>query len=58
MTQTKDRILRRIQEKAAEEAEDLVRELARAVSEEKEAILAGLEFEQWLADTCRECQEP
>lgn len=58
MTQTKDRILRRVQEKAAEEAEDLARELARAASEEKEAILAGLEFEQWLAESCRECQMP
>ena len=48
----KDLILRRIRERAIEEAEHLAGEFARAASEEKEAILAGLEFEKWLAEAC------
>ena len=48
----KDLILRKMRERALEEAEFLAGEFARAASEEKEAILAGLEFEKWLAEAC------
>ncbi len=48
----KDLILRRARDRAIEEAEYLAGEFARAGSEEKEAILAGLEFEKWLAEAC------
>jgi len=34
----------------------LAGEFARAPSEEKEAILAGIEIERWLADSCREAR--
>jgi len=33
----------------------LAKELVYAASEDKEAILAGLEIERWLADACRDC---
>jgi len=48
----KDLALRRIRERALEEARFLAGDFARAASEEKEAILASLEFEQWLAEAC------
>ena len=48
----KDLILRKVRERALEEAGFLAGEFARAASEEKEAILAGLEFEKWLAEAC------
>ena len=48
----KDLILRKMRERALEEAEFLAGEFARAASEEKEAIMAGLEFEKWLAEAC------
>jgi len=53
----KDVILKRIQRQAQVEAERLAGEFARAASEEKEAILAGLEFEKWLAEACREAAD-
>ena len=53
----KDLILRRIRDRARSEAEFLAGEFARAASEEKEAILAGLELEQWLADACDDVLE-
>ena len=48
----KDLILRKARQRALEEAEFLAGEFARAASEEKEAILAALEFEKWLAEAC------
>ena len=48
----KDVILKRVQRRAQAEAEFLAGEFARAASEEKEAILASLEFEKWLAEAC------
>ena len=51
----KRQILRLIQARAEAEAADLAAEFVRATGEEREAILAGLEFERWLAETCREC---
>ena len=52
----KDVILKRIQRQARAEAGRLAGEFARAASEEKEAILAALEFEQWLAEACQEAE--
>ncbi|MBN1489903.1 MAG: hypothetical protein JXA69_08300 [Phycisphaerae bacterium] len=48
----KDVILKRVHRQARAEAEFLAGEFARAASEEKEAILAALEFEKWLAEAC------
>lgn len=48
----KNHILRGIRDRARAEAAHLAGEFARAASEEKETILAGLEFEKWLAESC------
>jgi len=48
----KDLMLERIRQRALEEARFLAGEFARAASEEKEEILAHLEFERWMADSC------
>ena len=49
----KDILIEIIQCKAEQEAAFLAGEFARAASEEKEEILAVLEFEKWLAQSCR-----
>ena len=48
----KNRILREVENRALREARHLAGEFARAASEQREAILAGLEFEKWLAQCC------
>ena len=48
----KDVMLKRIKRQAQAEARHLAGEFARAASEEKEAILAELEYEKWLAEVC------
>lgn len=48
----KDIQLKRIRRQALDEAAFLAGEFARAASEEKENLLAALEFEKWLADAC------
>lgn len=48
----KDIVVGRIRRNALAEAEFLAGEFARAASEEKEDILAALEYEKWLAETC------
>ena len=47
-----DVILVRIQRQAEARARILAGEFARAASQDKEAILAELEFEKWLAEAC------
>jgi hypothetical protein len=58
MDSWKDQRIREIRARAEREAVILAREFVRAASEEREAILAALEEEQWLAQTCRELDEP
>lgn len=53
----KDMILDRILRRSEREAAYLAGEFARAASEEKEQLLAALEIERWLAESCRECLE-
>ncbi|MEN6424617.1 MAG: hypothetical protein ABFE13_04590 [Phycisphaerales bacterium] len=43
-----------IAHRAEEEARHLAGEFLRAASEEKEQILAQLEYQKWLAETCWE----
>ena len=57
MTQWKDRIIRCIEQNARQRAAMLASSYLRARPEEREAITAGIEFERWLADSCRECLE-
>lgn len=54
MTNLKVQILARIEAEARREAAILAGQFARAASEDREAILAALQYEQWLADSCRE----
>lgn len=56
MDTIEDVLLAAVERRAEREARHLAGEFARAASEEKEAILAGLEFERWLAEACRDCQ--
>ena len=58
MDAVKDQILRNIEAEARREAAHLAGEFARAASAEKEQLLAALEFERWLADSCREVTDP
>ena len=51
----KDILLEAIRQRSEREAGRLAGEFARAASEEKEAILAALEIEQWLAESCEVC---
>jgi len=57
MSELRDQMIRLIQYKAEQDAAELAGEFARAASEEKEDILAALEFEKWLAETCAVCLE-
>ena len=51
----KDVLLKAIQHKSEREAARLSSQFAQAASEEKEAILAELELEQWVAQSCEVC---
>ena len=51
----KDEIVRLIGERAEKEAAYLASEFARAASKERENLLAALEYEKWLAETCWLC---
>lgn len=52
----KDVILRGIKERALRRVGRLAGELARAASEDRELLLAGMEFERWLAENCQEAE--
>lgn len=54
MNDVKHQMLADIQAEAEREARILAGEFARAAAEDRDAILAGLEFEQWLAESCGE----
>ena len=51
----KDVLLEAIQRRSEQKVGQLSTELVHAASEEKEAVLAGLEIERWLAESCRDC---
>ena len=57
MSELKDQMIRLIKYKAEQDVAELAGEFARAASEEKEDILAALEFEKWLAESCEFCLE-
>jgi hypothetical protein len=56
MDPSKELLLGVIEARSLREMQELSVALARSTAEEKEAILAGIEFEQWLADACADCQ--
>ena len=55
MRSEKDILLEIIRRKSQQEAAYLAGEFARAASAEKETILAELEFNRWLAESCEIC---
>ena len=55
MTELQDQMLELIQRHAAGKVAELANEYVRASPAEKEAILAGMDFERWLEQSCREC---
>jgi len=57
VSEFKDQMIRLIQYKAEQDAAELAGEFARAASEDREEILAALQFEKWLAETCAVCFE-
>jgi len=56
MSWMKDVMLEAARRRSEREAARLAGEFARAASEEREAILASLEFEKWMAQACLDCQ--
>lgn len=58
MDPAKNLTLRSIEAEARREVAHLAGEFARVPSTEKEKLLAALEFERWLADSCREVMDP
>jgi hypothetical protein len=57
MSKLKDQIIRLIKQDARARVAALAGCYADAGPEEREEILAGIEFEQWLADSCAFCLE-
>ena len=57
MTNIRAVFIENIEERAYRRIGQLAGELIRAKSEEKEVVLAELQFERWLADSCRQCLE-
>ncbi len=57
MSELKDQIVRLIEQDARAKVAALASSYPHARPEEREEILAGIEFEQWLADTCTFCLE-
>jgi len=55
MRKLKERILRLLQQNSNERAAKLSREYIRAAPEEKEAVIAGIDFEKWLSQICEDC---
>ena len=57
MSQLRDRIVQLIELDARARVAALASSYPRARPEKREEIMAGIEFEQWLADTCAFCLE-
>ncbi len=55
MRNIKELLLRGIETQATCRTGRLASDLVRARSEDKELILAELEFQRWLADACLDC---
>ena len=57
MDKLKDKIIRLIQQNSIKRAGKLSGEYIQAKPEEKETIIAGIEFEKWMAEACQMCLE-
>ena len=57
MSKLKDQIVRLIEQDARARVAELASSYPHAQPEEREEIMAGIEFERWLAETCHICLE-
>ena len=57
MQTAKDFLLRQIEARARRRAGELASELVVARPGDKELILAEMEMQRWLAESCSECQK-
>ncbi len=57
MSKRKDRIVRLIEFDARARVAALANSYPHTRPEEREEIMAGIQFERWLADTCAFCLE-
>jgi len=57
MSELKDQIVRLIEQDAMAKVAAMASSYPHAGPEEREEIMAGIEFEHWLADTCAFCLE-
>lgn len=55
MENPKDLLIEAIRQRSERESACLATEFARAASQDKEAILAELELERWVAESCEVC---
>lgn len=55
MEENKDLLIRHIEQKSSKKAVELFKKFVSEESEDKDEILAGIEFENWLADSCHDC---
>ncbi len=56
MWPTKDLLIRVIRQRARRRAGELACALIRARPEAREMVLAELQFQQWLQESCRQCE--
>lgn len=54
----KELMVQRIEARSRHEAEHLAGEFARAAERDREDLLAALEGEKWLAESCAEALDP
>ena len=57
MGKLKDQIVRLIEQDARARVAAMASSYPHAKPEEREEIMAGIEFERWLAETCHICLE-
>jgi hypothetical protein len=57
MNTFKERILRVLQQRSDNRAAMLSRQYLTAEPHEREAIIAGIEFEKWLSKVCDDCMD-
>ena len=56
MDERKAWLLGEIEVRSRRTVQALAAQLVHSSAEEKEAVLAAIEFEQWLADACKDCR--
>jgi len=57
MNAFKERMLRILQQRSDNRAGMLSRQYLTAEPHEREAIMAGIEFEKWLSEVCDDCMD-